>query len=91
MRQLYLAAMGLEKVGLTHRDIRPGNILLDSNWNLKLSDIDRAIDIKEEIIVLTKPFGRLLSEEDDRVTSSYGKVGADRDFYYRLRLQHPFA
>jgi serine/threonine protein kinase len=45
MRQLCLAAMGLGKVGLTHGNIRPGNMLLDSNWNLKLSDIDRAIDI----------------------------------------------
>jgi atypical protein kinase C zeta type len=97
MRQLCLAAMGLEKVGLTHGDIRPGNMLLDSKWNLKLSDIDRAIDIGEEITVLTEPFGRLLSEGDDGVTGSYGKAGARTEtfaigsvYYTLLRGHEPY-
>ena len=41
MRQLCLAAAGLERIGLLHGDIRPGNMLLDVDWNLKLSDLDR--------------------------------------------------
>lgn len=30
MRQLYLAAAGLERIGLLHGEIRPGNMLLDA-------------------------------------------------------------
>ena len=52
MRQLGFAAARLEYVGLTHGDIRPANMLLDSDWNLKLSDMDRATKVGEEIAVL---------------------------------------
>lgn len=45
MRQLCLAVGGLKKIGLAHGDIRPGNMLLDADWNLKLSDFDRAMNI----------------------------------------------
>jgi len=41
MKQLCIAAAGLETTGLCHGDIRPGNMLLDENWNLKLCDLDR--------------------------------------------------
>lgn len=45
MRQLCLAIGGLEKIGLAHGDIRPGDMLLDADWNSKLSDFDRAMHI----------------------------------------------
>ena len=76
MRQLGLAAAGLEEHGLVHGDIRPGNMLLDSNWNLSLSDMDRAMMIGEEVAVMTEPFGRLIGKEDGEGTGSYGNASA---------------
>lgn len=64
MRQLCFAAAGLERIGLVHGDISPGNMLLDADWNLKLGDLDRGMEIGEDIEVLTEPFGRLLGEGD---------------------------
>ncbi|KAJ4528175.1 hypothetical protein HRR83_000926 [Exophiala dermatitidis] len=97
MRQLCLATMGLEQVGLTHGDIRLASMLLDSNWNLKLSDLDRATRIGEDIAVITELFGRLLSKEDDGDTGTYGKAGVRTDsfairsvFYTLLRGHEPY-
>lgn len=79
MRQLCLAVGGLEKIGLAHGDIRPGNMLLDADWNLKMSDFERAMNIGEEIVVLTEPFGRLL----------WQSRCSDRDFCYWPCLLQP--
>ena len=97
MRQLCLAAAGLERVGLCHGDIRPGNMLLDANQDLKLSDLDRGMKIGEDIEVLTEPFGRLLAERDGEGAGSYGKAGARTEifsigsvYYTLLRGHEPY-
>jgi hypothetical protein len=41
-----------------------------------LCNLDRVGDIEKVIEVLTKPFGRLLSEYDIGEVGTYGKVGA---------------
>lgn len=94
MRQLSLAVGRLEKIGLAHGDIGPGNMLLDADWNLKLSGFDRAMNIGEEIVVLAEPFGRLLNKEDCGCAGNYGKAGARTEtlaigsIYYTLLHAH---
>lgn len=51
MEQLWLAAAGLERSGLCHGDIRPGNMPIDANRDLKLSE---PTDLDVSPIVLIK-------------------------------------
>ena len=94
MKQLCLAAAGLERVGLVHEDIRSGNMLLDADWNLKLSDFDRGMKIGDDVEVLIEPFGRLLNEEEFGDLGIYGKAGARTEtfvigsIYYTLLRGH---
>lgn len=97
MRQLCLAATALERIGLVHGDIRPGNMLLDADWNLKLSDFDRGMKIGEDIVVLTEPYGRLLHTEAGGAAGTYGIAGARTEtfaigsvYYTLLRGHEPY-
>ena len=36
--ELILAIESLHKIGIVHRDIKPGNILMDKNGHIKLCD-----------------------------------------------------
>lgn len=97
MRQLCLAAAGLERIGLCHGDIRPANMLLDVKFNLKLCDFDRTTKTGEDIAVLTEPFGRLLKKDEGPNAGTYGKAGVRTDtfaigsvYYTLLRGHEPY-
>lgn len=97
MKRLCLAAAGLERIGLCHGDIRPGNMLLDANRDLRLSDLDCGMKMGEDVVVLTDPFRRLLSQEDGVGASTYSKASARIDtfaigsiYYTLLRGHEPY-
>jgi serine/threonine protein kinase len=97
MEQLCDVAATLERLGLAHNDIRPDNMLLDVERNLRLADLDRGTKVGEDIQVLTEPFGRLLNKSEGIDAGSYGKSGARTEmfaigsvFYSLLRGYEPY-
>ena len=97
IRQLCSATAALERIGLAHGDIRPGNMLLDAQQNLILSDLDRGMEIGEDIAVLSEPFGRLLNGEAGAEAGTYGKASARVEtfaigsvYYTLLRGHEPY-
>jgi serine/threonine protein kinase len=75
MKELSSATAWLEEIGLAHGDIRPPNMLLDSQNHVKLGDFDRSVKAGECLDSGTEPFARLLGEEGGRDCGSYGKAG----------------
>jgi serine/threonine protein kinase len=63
MKELSSAAAWLEEIGLAHGDIRPPNMLFDSQYHVKLCDFDRCIGVGERLDAGTKPFARLVGDE----------------------------
>ena len=51
IRQLSSALAWLERLGYVHGDLRPENILLDVNENIRLTDFDASVKVGEELRV----------------------------------------
>ena len=49
IKQLCLAVTALERIGLVHGDLHPGNMLVGANWNLKLCDFERVVNWGERL------------------------------------------
>jgi serine/threonine protein kinase len=75
MKELSAAAARLEAIGLVHGDIRPPNVLFDSQYHVKLCDFDRSLGVGEHLDCGTEPFAWLLGDEGGRDCGSYGKTG----------------
>ena len=60
MTELLNGVAWLKSLCLAHNDIRPLNLLLDSDDHLKLADFDNTARIDEEVDVGTAPYARLL-------------------------------
>lgn len=97
MKQLGAAAAWLEKLGLAHCDIRPGNMLLCPSGRVKLADFDRTIRVGEDMLSGTEPFARLLGGEGGQDCGTYGTAGCRSEqfaigsvFYTLTRGYEPF-
>jgi len=97
MWQLCQAAVGFEAAGMVHGDIRPGNILFSSEWNVRLGDLDRSISTNDDLEAVSEPFGRLLSRAEGEGAGTYGTAGARTEafaigsiYYTLLRGHEPY-
>lgn len=57
--QLTSAVAWLERLGLVHGDLRPANILLDTNDNIQLGDFDATVKPGAELMVASEPFCKM--------------------------------
>lgn len=95
--QLSDAAAWLEFIGLAHCDIRPANILLDTDDHIKLADFDLTVRAGQPLEVGTAPFARLLGEEGCQDRGTYGLSGPRTEqfalgsvFYAMTRGHDPY-
>ena len=78
--QLCGAVAFLEGHGLVHADLRPDNVLVDCDDNVRLHDLGAAMPLGDELPVAGEPFGRKLgpadgvSEKADRTRQKTGSL-----------------
>lgn len=99
MAELASAVAWLESFGLAHGDIRPANMLLDSEDHLKLADFDcTAVIGSGAIEAAAPPYARLQGREAGvEEMNTYGTIGPQTEmfaigsvYYYMLRGHEPY-
>lgn len=87
----------LESLGLVQGDLRPTNLLLDSDDHLKLADFDSSCRIGAENMGLAPPWSRVLGQESGGLYGTYGLYGAQSEqfafasiLYYLTRGFEPY-
>jgi len=97
MADLADATAWLESLGFAHGDIRPPNLLLDSNDHLKLIDFDNTTEVGSVFDGCQPPYARVLGDEaaDDRGTFGYHgrrteQFAIGSIFYYMTRGYEPY-
>lgn len=76
MQQLRPTTAGFEDERMTPRDICPGNLFIDANWDLLLSDLDRVGPIGADLEGVSEPFEPLLNKSEGEDAGTYGKASA---------------
>jgi len=59
VRQLASSLAWLESQGIVHGDLRPRNVLLTANDDIRITDFDTSVKIGAEVEAATEPFCRL--------------------------------
>ncbi|KAG6066960.1 hypothetical protein E4U32_004855 [Claviceps aff. humidiphila group G2b] len=57
--QIASALSWIEGLGFVHGDLRPANILLTADDNIRLADLDASVKIDEQLEAASEPFFRL--------------------------------
>ncbi|KAF4481125.1 Sperm motility kinase X [Colletotrichum fructicola Nara gc5] len=57
--QIASALSWLEELGRVHGDLRPSNILLTADDNVRLADFDASVKIGEQLLVASEPYCKL--------------------------------
>lgn len=98
MGQLCGGAAFMEKQGYAHGDLRPDNLLIDRNDNLRIHDFGSTLPVGNRLPTGTEPFARLLSKDDGEGRGTYGWAGAYTEnfaigsIYYSItRGYYPYA
>lgn len=76
LAELTDAIAWLEHLGLAHADLRPPNLLLDSEDHLKVSDFDCTTATGEVFEGMQPPYARVLGKEGAKDRGTFGYCGS---------------
>ncbi|KAF2741755.1 hypothetical protein M011DRAFT_413925, partial [Sporormia fimetaria CBS 119925] len=88
IRQLASALAWIEQLGYVHGDVRPENILLDTNENIRLGDFDAAVKIGDQVAVASEPYIRLGENYELPIAGPASEQYALASCMYYIRFGH---
>lgn len=84
----------LNKNGIIHLDLKPSNILIDKDYNVKLNDFEDYVDVSKPLQVLPVAKGNFLYRPPERDTTEYGVesniFSLGLLIYYLVHGHHPY-
>ncbi|CCE32190.1 uncharacterized protein CPUR_06050 [Claviceps purpurea 20.1] len=90
--QLASALSWIEGLGFAHGDLRPANILLTANDNIRLADFDVSVKIGQELEAGSEPFVRLNEDFELPQAGPISEQFALGSCIYTIRFGHiPFS
>lgn len=91
VRQLTSAVAWLEGLGLVHGDLRPANILLDENDDIRLADFDASVKPGAELLVASEPFSKMNENFETPLAGPESEQFSLASCIYTIRFGHwPF-
>lgn len=91
IRQLVSAVTWIEGLGYVHGDLRPANILLDSQDNIRVGDFDATVQRGEELLVASEPYCKLNAKFELPLAGPQTEQFALGSCIYAMRFGHkPF-
>lgn len=75
----------LERLGYAHGDLRPANILLDAEENIKVANLDSTVRLGEQLLVASAPFCKLEGDYEPPIASAVSEQYAVGSCIYNIR------
>ncbi|CCE32325.1 uncharacterized protein CPUR_06185 [Claviceps purpurea 20.1] len=86
--QIASALSWIEGLGFVHGDLRPANILLTANENIRLADFDTSVKIGEELEAASEPFCKLTDDPELPRAGPISEQFALGSCIYTIRFGH---
>ncbi|KAL2022098.1 hypothetical protein VTK56DRAFT_6142 [Thermocarpiscus australiensis] len=86
--QLTSAVAWLERLGFVHGDLRPANIMLDANDDIRLGDFDATVKPGRELMVATEPFCKLNENFEPPLAGPVSEQFSLASCIYTIRFGH---